>query len=223
MDESDEVDDEGNEDDDGESDISSEEDEENLIHTNGIKKYNQHLGIHSSNVDLLGIDGQPGGDSYLQTMNDNLHKKFRRQNHQYTSLHETEEDFQYKNNQNQIYHANPLNGDYKNNFNKSTIGNGPTISTGENNNNDDDDDIVLVSDDDSVEKKLDTKTTSINSKKTHTLFNHIHLDLPPPPEPILYAPTTFTEIVTVKSTTTTTLLLNDGLHATDLLQDIERV
>lgn len=149
--------DESDEDDQGESEISSEEDDENLIHTNGIKKLNQHLGLHPSNVDLLGIDGLPT-DSYLQTMNDNLHKKFRRQNHleqQYPSLHETDEDFQYKNNNNQIYHSTQLNGDYKNNMNKSTIGNGRGLST------EDVDDIVLVSDDDSGEKKIETKLNSM--------------------------------------------------------------
>jgi hypothetical protein len=155
MNESDEIDDEGNEDEEGETEISSEEDDENLIHTNGIKKINQHLGIHPLNVDLLGTDGLPS-DSYLQTMNDNLHKKFRRQNHlelQYSSLHQTGEDFSYKNNNNnQIYHPGQLNGDYKNNINKSTIGNGQVLSTGE----DDDDDIVLVSDDDSEEKKINS-------------------------------------------------------------------
>jgi hypothetical protein len=41
IDESDEMDD----DEGGVSEISSEEDDENLIHTNGIKKFNPHLGI----------------------------------------------------------------------------------------------------------------------------------------------------------------------------------
>ncbi len=45
IDESDEIDDEGNGDEEGESEISSEEDDENFLHTNGIKKINQHLGI----------------------------------------------------------------------------------------------------------------------------------------------------------------------------------
>jgi hypothetical protein len=92
-------------------------------------------------------------------MNDNLHKKFRRQNHldhQYTSLHPTDGNFLHKNNNtNQIYHPTQLNGDYKSNINKSTVGNGPALSTGE-----DDDDIVLVSDSDSEEKKIHSMNCS---------------------------------------------------------------
>ncbi len=42
----------------------------------------------------------------------------------------------------------------------------------------------------------------------------------PSSEPIIYAPTTYMETVTVK---TTTLLLNDGAYAKDLLEDIDRV
>jgi hypothetical protein len=136
MDESDEVDEVDDDDIEGQSEISSEEDDENLIHTNGIKKINQHLGIHQSDIDLLGIDGPPS-DSYLQTMNDNLHKKFRRQNHQYSAP----TDFLHNNN-NQIYQPGQVNGDYKNNLTKPIVDNGQ-----------DDDDIVLVSDDDSEEKK----------------------------------------------------------------------
>lgn len=44
MDESDEIDDDGNDDEDV-SEISSEEDDENFLRRNGIKKINQHLGI----------------------------------------------------------------------------------------------------------------------------------------------------------------------------------
>ncbi|CAF5158483.1 unnamed protein product, partial [Rotaria sp. Silwood1] len=150
MDESDEVDDNESNDDDGRSDISSDDDDddENLLHTNGIKKSNQNLSVHQSNVDLIGIDGSPS-DSYLQTMNDNLHKKFRRHNHfdhRYSSLHPISGDFSHNNN-NQIYHLNQLNGDYKNNINKPTVGNGQVLTKNDNNNNnndDDDDDIVLV-------------------------------------------------------------------------------
>ncbi|CAF1084216.1 unnamed protein product [Rotaria sp. Silwood1] len=167
MDESDEVDDNESNDDDGRSDISSDDDDddENLLHTNGIKKSNQNLSVHQSNVDLIGIDGSPS-DSYLQTMNDNLHKKFRRHNHfdhRYSSLHPISGDFSHNNN-NQIYHLNQLNGDYKNNINKPTVGNGQVLTKNDNNNNnndDDDDDIVLVSDDDSEDKKPETKTNSM--------------------------------------------------------------
>ncbi len=156
-------------------------------------------------------------------MNDNLHKKFRRQNHldiQYSSLHPTVEDFSYRNN-NQLYHPSQLNGDYKNNINKSTIGNGQALSTGE----DDDDDIVLVSDDDSEEKK-------INSMRIDKIKKIIHisifiLELPSLSEPTTYVPdipVPYVETVTVKSTTTTTtLVLNDPVYAKDLFEDIDRV
>jgi len=97
-------------------------------------------------------------------MNDNLHKKFRRQNHldqQYSSLH-PDLSHMNNNNNNQIYHSVQLNGDYKNNINKPAIGNGQAISTGAvSSGNDDDDDIVLVSDDDSEEKKSETKINSM--------------------------------------------------------------
>jgi hypothetical protein len=98
-------------------------------------------------------------------MNDNLHKKFRRQNHldqQYSSLHPSSADLSHMNN-NQIYHSVQLNGDYKNNINKPAVGNGQAISTGavSSGNDDDDDDIVLVSDDDSEEKKSETKINSM--------------------------------------------------------------
>ncbi|CAF3282046.1 unnamed protein product [Rotaria sp. Silwood2] len=168
MDESDEVDDEDDDDDDddeGRSDISSDDNDERLIHTNGIKKTNQRLGVHQSNVDLLGMDGAQS-DLYLQTMNDNLHKKFRRHNHfdrHYSSLHPISGDFSHNinNTNNQIYHPTQLNGDYKNNINKPTVGNGQVLSKKDADNDNDDDDIVLVSDDDSEDKKSETKTNSI--------------------------------------------------------------
>ena len=144
MDESDEVDDDDNLE--GQSEISSEQDEENLIHANGIKKFNQHLSHHQPNIDLLGIDGQPS-DAYLQSMNDSLHKKFRRQNH---LDHQYSSDLLHNNNNNQMYQSGQLNGDYKNK---------PITDNGQ---DDDDDDIVLVSDsEDSADKKSDTKINSI--------------------------------------------------------------
>ncbi|CAF0802448.1 unnamed protein product [Rotaria sordida] len=210
MDESDEVDDDGD-DNDGRSEISSDDDddnEEHLIRTNGINKINQHLGIPQSNVDLLGMDG-PSSDSYLQTMNDNIHKKFRRQNHfghHYSSLNPISGNFSH----NQIYHPNQLNGDYKNNINKSTVGNGQVLSknNGNNNNNDDDDDIVLVSDDDSEDKKSETKTNNLSISEPTTYVSDI--------------PTTYVETVTTKSITTTTFMTNDAVSAKDLLEDIDR-
>ncbi|CAF4595079.1 unnamed protein product, partial [Rotaria magnacalcarata] len=100
-------------------------------------------------------------------MNDNLHKKFRRQNHvdqHYPSVHPTSTDLSHNNNNNdQIYFPSQLNGDHKNNTNKPANGNGPILS--KNCGDDDDDDIVLVSDDDndddddSVDKKSETKNT----------------------------------------------------------------
>jgi hypothetical protein len=119
--------------------------------------------MHQSAVDLLGMDGPPN-DSYLQTMNDNLHKKFRRPNHQYSSLHPTDDEYLHINNNNAMYYPGQLNGDYKNNINKSTIGNGQALSmghTGGGGGDDDDDDIVLVSDDDSGEKQPETKINSM--------------------------------------------------------------
>ncbi|CAF0803622.1 unnamed protein product [Rotaria sordida] len=210
MDESDEVDDDGD-DNDGRSEISSDDDddnEEHLIRTNGINKINQHLGIPQSNVDLLGMDG-PSSDSYLQTMNDNIHKKFRRQNHfghHYSSLNPISGNFSH----NQIYHPNQLNGDYKNTINKSTVGNGQVLSknNGNNNNNDDDDDIVLVSDDDSEDKKSETKTNNLSISEPTTYVSDI--------------PTTYVETVTTKSITTTTFMTNDAVSAKDLLEDIDR-
>ena len=155
LDENEEMDDDG-----GESDISSDEDDENFIHTNGMKKIDTHLDIHHSNVDLLDTDGPPT-DAYLQTMNDNLHKKFRRPNHPYGSLHATDREFLHTNNNNlnPNYHLGQVNGDYKNNINYSTMGNGQRNAKKEDD-DDDDDDIVLVSDDDSEEKKPETKTNS---------------------------------------------------------------
>ncbi|CAF0738227.1 unnamed protein product [Adineta steineri] len=214
MDESDEVDDdEGNVDEEGESDINS-EDDENFLHTNGIKKTNQHLGIHQSNVDLLGIDGPPS-DAYLQTMNDNLHKKFRRQNHHeqpYSPLqHPSSTDFSHIN---QMYHSGQLNGDHKNNINKPANGNGQILSTSganaDGDDDDDDDDIVLVSDDDSGERKTEIKITHVPSS-----------------EPTMYVsdiPAAYVQTVTIKSTktTTTTLITNDAVSAKDLLEDIDR-
>ncbi len=173
VDESDEMDDEGEE-----TEISS-EDDENLIHTNGIKKLSSHLGItsslsfssisiilgvHQSDVDLLDMDGPPPNDSYLQTMNDNLHKKFRRPNHQYSSIHPMDQEYLHINSHNPIYHQGQLNGDYKNTINKPTIGNGQSLATsqtGGGGDDDDDDDIVLVSDDDSGENKPETKPSSM--------------------------------------------------------------
>jgi hypothetical protein len=98
-------------------------------------------------------------------MNDNLHKKFRRQNHldhQYSSLHPTDGNFSHINNNNQIYHSGQLNGDHKTNINQSTIKNGQALSTGDADEDDDDDDIVLVSDDDSEDKKTEIKINSMN-------------------------------------------------------------
>jgi hypothetical protein len=108
------------------------------------------------------MDGPPN-DSYLQTMNDNLHKKFRRPIHQYSSLHATDQEYLHMNNNNNpMYHSGQLNGDYKNNINKPTIGNGQALATAHTGgDDDDDDDIVLVSDDDSGEKKPETKTNSM--------------------------------------------------------------
>ena len=165
IDESDEVDDEGDMREGGESDISSDEDDEQrpMKQTNGIKKLHPHLGnagyffahsrhtvslsfiagIHESNVDLLGIHGAPA-DSYLQAMNDNIHKKFRRHSQHPASAHTALEDISHSHNQ--ISHpAVQLNGDHKNNIARPAVANGqglPTTGGG------DDDDIVLVSDDD---------------------------------------------------------------------------
>ena len=128
------------------------------------------LGVHQSNVDLLGMDGAPS-DTYLQAMNDNSHKKFRRQNHleqQYGSHPPSSTDFSHTNNNanpNPMYHSNQMNGDYKS-TNKSPLDNGQTSSTGaanaNHNDDDDDDDIVLVSDDNSGDKKPETKTNSMH-------------------------------------------------------------
>ncbi|UJR31711.1 hypothetical protein I4U23_019191 [Adineta vaga] len=224
MDESDEVDDEDNIDEEGESEINSDEDDENLLQTNGIKKANQHLGIHQSNVDLLGSDGTPS-DTYLQTMNDNLHKKFRRQNHfdqQYSSIHPSSTEFSHlNNNTNPLYHSVQLNGDHKNNGNKSFNENGQTSSTGAGNNgggggggddddDDDDDDIVLVSDDDSGDKKTETKTNNLSTLQPMPYVSDL--------------PAKYVETIKVKSTTTTTttLIMNDPLYAQDLLEDVDR-
>ena len=204
IDESEEMDEEG-----GESEISSDEDDENLIHTNGMKKNHSHLGVHQSNVDLLGIDGRPS-DSYLQTMNDNLHKKFRRPNHQYASLDPTDREFLHTNN-NPAYHAGQQNGDYKNNINYSMIGNGQAVSTkeaGDDDDDDDDDDIVLVSDDDSGEKKTETKINSklicIGNNEWYEFLLDLFL-----PEPMTYAPDLVTSYVETVTTKTTTLIFND--------------
>ncbi|CAF1906932.1 unnamed protein product [Rotaria magnacalcarata] len=214
MDESDEIDDEVE--DDGRSEISSDDDDdvnERMVHTNGIKKFNQYLGTRQSNVDLLGISNAQS-EAYLQTMNDNLHKKFRRQNHvdqHYPSVHPTSTDFSHNNNNNdQIYFPSQLNGDHKNNTNKPANGNGPILS--KNGGDDDDDDIVLVSDDDndddddSVDKKSETKNTSVCLSEPTTYIADI--------------PATFTETAT---TTATTIVTNDASSAKDLLEDIDRV
>ncbi|CAF1068715.1 unnamed protein product [Rotaria magnacalcarata] len=213
MDESDEIDDEVE--DDGRSEISSDDDDdvnERMVHTNGIKKFNQYLGTRQSNVDLLGISNAQS-EAYLQTMNDNLHKKFRRQNHvdqHYPSVHPTSTDFSHNNNNNdQIYFPSQLNGDHKNNTNKPANGNGPILS--KNGGDDDDDDIVLVSDDDndddddSVDKKSETKNTSVCLSEPTTYIADI--------------PATFTETAT---TTATTIVTNDASSAKDLLEDIDR-
>lgn len=157
LDENEEMDEDG-----GESEISSDEDDENFLHTNGMKKIDAHLGIHHSNVDLLDTD-VPSGDAYLQAMNDNLHKKFRRPNQPFGSLHATEREFLHTNNNNlnPNYHLGQVNGDYKNNNNYPTVGNGQgNVKKDGGDIDDDDDDIVLVSDDDSEEKKPETKTNS---------------------------------------------------------------
>jgi hypothetical protein len=199
MDESDEVDDDDNLE--GQSEISSEEDEEHLIHANGIKKFNQHLSIHQQNIDLLGIDGQPS-DAYLQSMNDSLHKKFRRQNHL---------DLLHTNNNNQMYQSGQLNGDYKNK---------PITDNGQ----DDDDDIVLVSDsDDSADKKSDTKINSIILSfflKFNCTFPD--LDLPSSQQASM---TYVADIPTiyVESVTTIKSIVNDNIYAKDLLEDVDRV
>lgn len=157
LDENEDMDEDG-----GESEITSDEDDENLIHTNGMKKFDAHLGMHRSNADLLNIDGPPS-DAYLQTMNDNLHKKFRRSAHPFGSLHSTEREFLHTNNNNNSpshhhhHHLGQLNGDYKTNVNYSTMGNGQGETKKD---DDDDDDIVLVSDDDSGEKKPETQINS---------------------------------------------------------------
>ncbi|CAF3318433.1 unnamed protein product [Rotaria socialis] len=213
MDESDEIDDEV--DDDGRSEISSDDDDnERMVHTNGIKKFSQHLGTHQSNVDLLGISNAQS-EAYLQTMNDNLHKKFRRQNHfdqHYPSVHPTSTDFSHNNNNNnnnQIYYPSQLNGDYKNNIHKPANGNGQVLS--KNDGDEDDDDIVLVSDDDddddSVDKKSETKSTNVCLSEPTTCISDI--------------PAKFIETATIKLTTTTTVT-NDASSAKDLLEDIDR-
>ena len=113
---------------------------------------------------MLSGEPQTEGDEYLQKMNENLHKKFRRVNPHYPSNHPgISEDF------GQMIPPNPLalsnlhqiNGDYKSNLSKTIIGNGQGLIANvpsKNGDDDDDDDIVLVSDDDSVEKP--TKKTS---------------------------------------------------------------
>lgn len=220
LDENEEMDDDG-----GESEISSDEDDENLIHTNGIKKFDAHLGMHRSNADLLNIDGPPS-DAYLQTMNDNLHKKFRRSNNPFGSLHSTDREFLHPNNNNNNpshhqHHLGQLNGDYKNNINYSTMGNGQGEAK-KDNADDDDDDIVLVSDDDSEEKKPEAKTNSKLISLIISLLKFFLLDIPTS-EVITYAPdvaTTYVETVSVK---TTTLIFNNDGYAKDLLEDIDRV
>lgn len=139
------------EDDDSRSEITDEDDEENFAHANGMKAYSQHLNLSHSN-------DNPSNDPYLQTMNDNLHKKFRRTNqHPFSS----DRDGTHLNNN---YLLNQFNGDYKINSNaKPIIDNGQNLTTTNNNANqgggddDDDDDIVLVSDDDSTDKKVSSK------------------------------------------------------------------
>lgn len=139
------------EDDDSRSEITDEDDEENFAHANGMKAYSQHLNLSHSN-------DNPSNDLYLQTMNDNLHKKFRRTNqHPFSS----DRDGTHLNNN---YLLNQFNGDYKINSNaKPIIDNGQNLKTTTNNNanqggdDDDDDDIVLVSDDDSTDKKVSSK------------------------------------------------------------------
>ncbi|CAF1000584.1 unnamed protein product [Adineta ricciae] len=220
IDESDELDDDANIDEDEGSNVNSDEDDENYFHSNGIKKPNQHLGVHQSNVDLLGMDGAPS-DTYLQAMNDNSHKKFRRQNHldhQCSSHHPSSTDFSHINNNvipNPMYHSGPLNGDCKG-TNKTPLDNGQTSSTSAANasqnagdDDDDDDDIVLVSDDDSEDKKPETKTNNLPSLQPIPYMS----DLPI---------TSYVETVTIKSTTTTTIIKNDPLCGKDLYDDIDR-
>ena len=87
-------------------------------------------------------------------MNDNLHKKFRRQNHHQGILHSASDGFSHG-----IPHSHPMemNGDHEN---RSLVSNGQSLSTaGANHDNedDDDDDIVLVSDDESEDKKSEKR------------------------------------------------------------------
>lgn len=103
----------------------------------------------------------PQSDAYLQVMNDNLHKKFRRSNHidpHFTALNPTSTEYSHTNNP--LYYPPQLNGDYKSNMTKPSNGSAPTASKP--NNDDDDDDIVLVSDDDSDEEKSETKSNSMS-------------------------------------------------------------
>lgn len=128
--------------------------------------------MHQSNVDLLGVD-RSSGDAYLQTMNENLHKKFRRPNPHHPLIHSGgSEDFPHLiANSHLISDLHQINGDYKNNLNKPTIGNGQGLaaaapppssigSTRKTDQHEDDDDIVLVSDDDSAEKPVKPAMTS---------------------------------------------------------------
>ena len=118
-------------------------------------------GIHESNVDLLGIHGAPA-DSYLQAMNDNIHKKFRRHSQHPSATHTALEDISHSHNQ--ISHPVQLNGDHKNNISRPAVANGqglPTTDAG------DDDDIVLVSDDDDDDDDDDDN----DSDEKHTETN----------------------------------------------------
>lgn len=118
---------------------------------------------------MRGMDGA-ASDPYLQTMNDNLHKKFRRQNH-FEQPYPTPSGFPHMlNNNADMYPAAPLNGDYKNNQNQPALGNGQAATAGASNDADDDDDIVLVSDDDSGEEKSASK-----SDGTYRFRRHEHV------------------------------------------------
>ena len=231
MDESDEVDDDDDDriDENEESDISSEDEDQLAIHTNGIKKSSQHLGIRESNVDLLGIDGPPTDASYLQTMNDNLHKKFRRQSQHHGILHAASDGFSHG-----IPHSTDpmqMNGDHEN---RAFVSNGQALSSaGANHDNqDDDDDIVLVSDDESEDKKSEKRLNRMRLFSAWLLLWSWNLDLPVAESFPSIADVTSIHVdkVTIHSTataaattTTTTSLVYDAVYATGHLDNIDRV
>ena len=165
-------------------------------------------------------------------MNENLHKKFRRVNPHYPSIHSgISEDFPHMiPDPHVMSDPHQLNGDYKSDLSKPMVGNGQgsaadVPSTNNNNNNDDeenddddDDDIVLVSDDDSVEKPT-TKTFDRKNEIVHhstKLDRSVSLDLAPSEPPMTYSD----QVIAHSSTA---LTMHEPISSKDFVDHLERV